>query len=99
MNDHTPKRVHRSHAQWQELVDTQLASGQSAAAFCQEYGVGYASFCRWRKRLSGNAGGGIPGSRYEKDFIELSELHGSDSGRWQIILKLGDGMELQLTRR
>jgi len=96
MNEQNSKRIRRNPEQWQELIDTQQASGLSAMTFCKEQSLGYASFCKWKNRLSGHQD--KSGSIDEKDFIDLSSLHGSDSNRWQIVLRLGDGMELQLTR-
>ena len=42
----------RTPEQWQGLVDQQRDSGLSAMQFCKQKGIGYASFCNWRKRLS-----------------------------------------------
>lgn len=57
-------RKHRPPDQWQVLVDQQRASGLSAPQFCTQERIGYASFCNWRKRLSGRStadSGGSPG--------------------------------------
>lgn len=98
MNGQSPKRVRRSQAQWQELIETQQACGLSAMAFCKEQNIGYASFCKWRNRLSDFSGAENVNSNGDKGFIDLTSLQSSDTGRWQIVLKLGDGMELELTR-
>jgi len=42
-------RKHRSAEQWQHLVDQQRNSGLSVNDFCVKHGIGYASFCKWRK--------------------------------------------------
>jgi hypothetical protein len=45
------QRTHRSQAEWQALIDQQVQSGQSAAAFCREQGLLAKSFYRWRGLL------------------------------------------------
>ncbi len=45
------QRTHRSQAQWQALIEQQVKSGQSAAAFCREQGILAKSFYRWRGLL------------------------------------------------
>ena len=37
--------------QWTRMVELQEKSGQSVRVFCQERGLGEASFYSWRKRL------------------------------------------------
>ena len=46
----------RTLEQWQTLVSQWRNSGQSAARFCETHGIGYASFCQWRKRLTDENG-------------------------------------------
>lgn len=98
MNERTSKRNRRSLVQWQELIDTQVTSELSAKAFCEQQKVGYASFCKWKRRLSSTASSVNALPKPQADFIDLSDLPGSGPGQWQVVLKLGDGMELQLTR-
>jgi transposase-like protein len=43
------KRMARE--QWARMVELQEKSGQSVRVFCQERGLGEASFYSWRKRL------------------------------------------------
>jgi uncharacterized protein involved in tolerance to divalent cations len=45
------QRTHRSQAEWQALIDQQVQSGQSAAAFCREQSLLAKSFYRWRGLL------------------------------------------------
>ena len=87
----------RTREQWQALVEQWQQSGQSARQFCQEQDVGYASFCQWRKRFAMPA----PSSPDpEASFIDLASLGpaGADQG-WHIVLSLGNGVELTLSRR
>jgi putative transposase len=87
----------RTLGQWQALVDQWQSSGQSAVRFCEEHGVGYASFCNWRKRLSDDQA--PPAVQREASFIDLSTLPSSGEGRaWNIVLSLGNGVELRLSQ-
>lgn len=99
MNEQVKHSIRRNPEQWQELIHSQQQSGLSARAFCEQGDIGYASFCNWRKRLSvGNSQQGDNKPTPDADFIDLSTLPGSQQSGWQIILKLGDGMELSLSK-
>lgn len=90
----------RTRAQWQALVDEQASSGLPATRFCEQHGVGYASFCNWRKRLSDVPAGESAGSA-ETGFVDLSSLMGASSSSgagWNIVLSLGNGVELRLSQ-
>lgn len=93
-------RKHRTPEQWQALVDQQRASGLSAPQFCKQEHIGYASFCNWRKRLSGRSTGDSSDSG-EAGFLDLSSLMStsqSSSPSWNIVLSLGNGVELRLSQ-
>lgn len=92
-------RKHRTPKQWQTLVDQQRDSGLSAPQFCKQEGVGYASFCNWRKRLSAQTNSGTSDSG-EAGFLDLSSLMGATSTGpgWHIVLSLGNGIELRLSQ-
>jgi putative transposase len=94
---------HRTPEQWQALVDQQRDSGLSASQFCIQQNIGYANFCKWRNRLSS-----LPtplvvpsASSDEASFLDLSSLigapHSSGLG-WNIVLSLGNGVELRLSQ-
>ncbi len=89
------RSIRRSPEQWQELVDQWRDSGQSAARFCEVRSIGYASFCSWRKRLTdGQARPTDP----EAQFIDLGALTSAHAERgWNIVLSLGNGVELRLS--
>ena len=93
-------RKHRTQEQWQVLVDQQRDSGLSAMQFCKQENIGYASFCNWRNRLP-EASAGDASSSDESGFLDLSSLVGgspaSGSG-WNIVLSLGNGVELRLSQ-
>ena len=92
----------RTAGQWQSLIEQWQHGGKSAKAFCQERGLGYASFCNWRRRLSLNeARAWHPESTPDGQpaFIDLTDLGSRDrSGRWHITLSLGNGVELRLSQ-
>ena len=88
--------IRRSPEQWQELVDQWRDSGQSAARFCKTHGIGYASFCSWRKRLADEQAGPVDP---ETQFIDLGALTSTHVGHgWNIVLSLGNGLELRLSQ-
>jgi hypothetical protein len=93
-------RQHRTPEQWQALVDQQQNSGLSAMQFCKQQSIGYASFCNWRKRLLDQSAGASADSG-EASFLDLSSLMGasqSSSPGWNIVLNLGNGVELRLSQ-
>lgn len=90
----------RSAERWQALVAQWQQSGQSAKDFCRDHDLGYASFCQWRKRLAGAEAGSGAGERSEEPaFVDLASLASSRGGGWDIVLSLGDGVELRLSQR
>lgn len=85
----------RTEKQWQSLVTDWQRSGQSMTRFCEEQDIGYASFCYWRKRLVDK---GEPLAR-AVSFVDLGALASSGADRgWQIVLSLGNGVELRLSQ-
>lgn len=85
----------RTPEQWRSLVDQWQHSGQSMARFCEEQAIGYASFCHWRKRLHDN---GAP-TGDAVSFIDLGTLSSCSAEQgWNIVLSLGNGIELRLSR-
>lgn len=93
-------RKRRTPEQWQALVNQQRDSGLSASKFCQQENIGYASFCNWRKRLSGSSIDDSVESD-EASFLDLSSLMGtspSSGPGWNIVLSLGNGVELRLSQ-
>ena len=93
-------RKHRTPEQWQVLVDQQRDSGLSAMQFCKQEKIGYASFCKWRKRLFEEPVEDASDSG-EASFLDLSSLMGgspSSGPGWNIVLSLGNGVELRLSQ-
>jgi len=46
------QRIHRTDAEWAELVAQFNASGLSATRFCQQHGIAYGTFVRRRRRAA-----------------------------------------------
>ena len=93
-------RKRQTPEQWLALVNQQRNSDLSAMQFCKQQNIGYASFCHWRKRLSDNSveeassDGGT-------GFLDLSSLMGvsqASGASWNIVLSLGNGVELRLSQ-
>jgi hypothetical protein len=98
-------RQRRDQSQWQQLIDQQLRSGLSGAAFCREHDVAYASFMGWRKRL-----GDVEPPSSSPSFIELTApvtttqnapATASAQGSCELCveLTLGPGIELRIRRQ
>lgn len=97
------RRVRRSPAQWQGLIERAAHSPLSIAAFCGAEGISTASFYSWRKRLGGVAPGTAVAETTAEGgaFLELGVLGGEVAGPapWGIELQLGAGLVLRLRRR
>jgi hypothetical protein len=71
----------------------------SAKQFCTERAIGYASFCQWRKRLSEPDKMTVKERDTAPGFIDLAALSPGSPRGWEIILSLGNGVELKLSQR
>lgn len=89
----------KSASQWQQLVELQQSSGLSAARFCQDNNIAYASFCHWRRRLQREE---AQEPKIEQTnnpaFIDLGALLPDHVRPWHIVLRLGNGIELCLNQ-
>ena len=95
--------VRRTQAQWHVIVDQWHTSELSATQFCQEQSIGYASFCNWRKRFSEAQASlkdsAAPSQEFvAPSFIDLSTLSAGQGSHWNIVLSLGNGVELRLSQ-
>jgi hypothetical protein len=97
--DTLTSRPHRSAQQWQSLINEWQVSDISAKQFCTEHAIGYASFCQWRKRLAVPNGNAVPMQDSAPNFIDLSTFSSGSSPGWEIVLSLGNGVELKLSQR
>ena len=92
----------RSPEQWQALIQQWQESGLSAPQFCEQHEIGYASFCNWRKRFN-TQDSPAEESSAEAQFIDLQSLTSTstsspNSKSWNIVLCLGNGVELRLSQ-
>ena len=87
-------RVRRSHDQWQAINDQLLSSGLKIGEFCIQQGISYQSFYNWRRRNKPAA------TSPSIDFIDFSAFNSTHSEQcWNIVLRLGNGVELQLSQQ
>lgn len=91
-----PRHQRRTVEQWQTIINTFSTSGLSGTQFCKQQDIKYASFSKWRKRLSEAEDTLKPG--LPESFLDISALSNGNSGHWNITLKLGNGVELILSQ-
>lgn len=91
MGESGKRRPRRSRDEWQRLIETQAASGQTQAVFCAEHGVSVASLQNWKRRLA------VPEPTLAP-WLELGTLAEAKSTSWDIELDLGEGICLRLRR-
>ena len=93
-----PQRIRRSPKQWQGMVDQFETSGLTQRAFCQQAGIAYGTFSRWRRRLM-TTDVPPPCPVPEADlFVELSAdaTPPVASPSWDVELQLGQDVFLRL---
>lgn len=98
MQSPPPKNYQRrSPEQWKEIIEQHNSSGLSGKKFCDTQGIGYASFCKWRQKLTEVE---IEQSSQPANpsFIDLGSLAATNEPNWHIVLKLGNGIELCLSQ-
>ena len=98
MNEQT-RAPRRTAEQWQAIVEQQIQSGLSGAAFCKAEGIKYQSFMNWRTKLAQPSDSSSPDSQ----FIELTagdavHLPQSSPSHCVIELDLAPGVQLRITR-
>lgn len=98
------KRTRRTHEQWLELYEQWQASGLSAPAYCKSLSVSYQSFQNFRSKFEkGELNvSPVPGKANEIpafiDLGSLSNMASEQSSGWNITLRLGNGVELELSQ-
>lgn len=93
------QRVFRSREQWQSIIDDFNTSGLSGPKFCDAQQIPYASFIKWRQKLSGAADVSKTNA-VAASFLDLSSslCRVASEPKWHITLKLGNGVELVLSQ-
>jgi len=96
--DNKTRNPQRTADQWQAIVDQQIQSGLSGAAFCKAEGFQYQSFMNWRKKLENST----PESEAtnEVKFVELTRNDEpfSSEPHWHIELDIAPGIQLRIAR-
>jgi len=90
MGESKRRRIRRSEAEWQRLINEQTDSGQTQAAFCAANGISVGSFQNWKRRLAAEVS--------SEPWLELGALAEHCPSGWDIELDLGDGLCLRLRR-
>jgi hypothetical protein len=100
MTDKPRQYTRRSREEWQALITQWQQSDLSAINFCKHHNIGTASFYKWRQRLAD-----IDGDHHQTphaaspSFIDISSLStAADHSAWHIVLNLGSGLSLTLSR-
>lgn len=95
-------RRRRNRDEWAGVLERFRASDLNARAFCTQEGLGYASFCAWRRKLaeapSMPAMTSTPSAHPEPAFIDLGPLASPAAPTWAVELELGEGVVLRLQR-
>lgn len=84
------RRIRRSRAEWQQLIEEQARSGLTQSAFCASRGISVGSFGNWKRRLAGEAS--------PDAWLELGAVAGHGASGWDIELDLGEGVCLRFRR-
>ena len=100
MIDKPRQYTRRSREEWQSLIAQWQQSDLSAINFCKHHNISAASFYKWRQRLADVDGNHEQTPQTASpSFIDISSLSTAvDHSAWQIVLNLGDGLSLTLSR-
>jgi putative transposase len=87
------RAIRRNMKDWGEIVNTQRESGLSAKKYCEENGIGLASFYKWRGRIQ-QEGSVVDGCPLPPGFVEMGSMNSSRlasaDSNWRVSLDLGD---------
>jgi len=87
----TKRRIRRSSAEWQQLIQEQKNSGLKQAAFCKQRSISQTRFGHWQRRLQI-----AQPDQADANWLELPVLPAPASSGWDIELDLGNGLCLRL---
>ena len=91
-------RPRQTPEQIQSLVTQFHQSELSSAVFCKKHGLAYSSFYKWCKKYSVSAPASVNRSSPPTQFIDLQAMAAPHHGAWNIVLRLGNGVELLLSQ-
>ncbi|MEN9847411.1 MAG: hypothetical protein RL368_151 [Pseudomonadota bacterium] len=90
----TPYQRHNA-TYWEKVIADFQQSTLTAPKFCDAHGIAYASFCKWRHQFSTKE---KVTENSPSTFIDLQSLATTTHPSWNIVLKLGNGVELVLSQ-
>lgn len=91
MKAKTKERRYHNESTWRQLIAEWSDSGLGQQAFCNQHGVGYSTFCKWKKRILSS------GDRSGPELIEI-KLPAEPVAAWDVELELGEGVILRVRR-
>lgn len=91
MKQGTARRSYHNKQTWQQLIDEWLGSGLGQREFCNQHGVGYSTFCKWKKRILSENHSPVP------ELIEITPPS-EPLRHWDVELELGTGVILRVRR-
>lgn len=91
-------RPRKTPEQLQQLVAQFTQSTLSSVEFCKTHGLAYSSFYKWCKKYNAPELVSVKKSAPSTQFIDLQALAAPHHGTWNIVLKLGNGVELLLSQ-
>ena len=102
MSRPTRRRRRRSRDEWAAVLERFQRSDVDGPTFCAREGLGYASFCAWRRRLAAEPRAPTvtspPSIIPETAFIDLGPMGSPTEGGWAVELELGGGVVLRVKR-
>ncbi len=91
MKQGTQHRSYHNRETWRQLIDEWSGSGLGQREFCDQHGVGYSTFCKWKKRILSERSSPVPA------LIEITPPS-ERVADWDVELELGTGVVLRLRR-
>jgi transposase-like protein len=91
-------RARQTPEQLQGLVAQFNQSTLSSVEFCKTHGFAYSSFYKWCKKYNTQPLASVKNASPSPQFIDLQALAAPHHGSWNIVLKLGNGVELLLSQ-
>jgi transposase-like protein len=91
-------RPRQTQEQWQQLVAQFHQSTLSSVEFCKTHDLTYSSFYKWCRKYNKPTLASVKNSSPSPQFIDLQALAASSGSTWNITLKLGNGVELNLSQ-
>ena len=92
--------IARKERKWKRLVTRWEQSGKTQRDFCAAQGIGYWTFHRWRKRLSGaraepTQSNSAPATTPHHPFIALRAVRVPDGGRPAACVRFESGVLIE----